>query len=472
MSWPPLKTRSSLRQTHCLLTVRPCSSPRSTVTNVAFEAWSCYEFMLSDNTTKRYLTADVGVECGDTPEYTDVLWLAWFAILLYPVGLMLFCGALLYLNRYTIGMGKSTAFSKSISFLHADFNTNYFFWELAEMFRRFVLVGVLGLDYWDPGSVIQLTLATLFCIVYLVVQVQTSPFALQSDSFVAVVVSAMLVVFFLMMLIYKYAVLLELANISAALTPHQDELYRPGTLLITIFMVAAITLVICAAAAVAAYNAYMEYLRLRRADLALKARRLRYVKTQLSVPAPRTPGDNWFHIFLSHVWGTGQDQMRIVKTRLLDMIEDLKVFLDVDDLEDISDLEGYIDRTVTMFIYCSKGYFESKNCMRELVATFKKKKPVIAVMDLDLTRGGLTKDMIQSQLSDTQTSYSKWGFPADTPSGEELFEYLFQDEPLEWNRTCDIRPRALPAHPPHPPLPLEPHHSSPPPSQVSATSKM
>ena len=34
--------------------------------------------------------------------------------------------------------------------------------------------------------------------------------------------------------------------------------------------------------------------------------------------------------------------MRIVKQRLLEMMPDLSIFLDVDDLEDISDLEGYI----------------------------------------------------------------------------------------------------------------------------------
>ena len=40
---------------------------------------------------------------------------------------------------------------------------------------------------------------------------------------------------------------------------------------------------------------------------------------------------NTFHIFLSHVWGTGQDQMRIVKQRLHEMVPSLQIFLDVDE---------------------------------------------------------------------------------------------------------------------------------------------
>ena len=53
--------------------------------------------------------------------------------------------------------------------------------------------------------------------------------------------------------------------------------------------------------------------------------------------------------------------MRVTKQRLLNMIPDLQVFLDVDDLGDISDLQGYIERSRTILVYCSQGYFASKN---------------------------------------------------------------------------------------------------------------
>ena len=34
-----------------------------------------------------------------------------------------------------------------------------------------------------------------------------------------------------------------------------------------------------------------------------------------------------FHLFLSHSWGTGQDQMRVIKQRLLEMMPNVRVFL-------------------------------------------------------------------------------------------------------------------------------------------------
>ena len=34
-----------------------------------------------------------------------------------------------------------------------------------------------------------------------------------------------------------------------------------------------------------------------------------------------------FHLFLSHIWSSGQDQMRVVKTRLLEMVPKLRIFV-------------------------------------------------------------------------------------------------------------------------------------------------
>ena len=73
-----------------------------------------------------------------------------------------------------------------------------------------------------------------------------------------------------------------------------------------------------------------------------KARRLRCADGAPVELGPPASSDG-YHFFLSHVWGTGQDQMRIVKQRLVEMLPDARVFLDVDDLEEIGDLEGNLN---------------------------------------------------------------------------------------------------------------------------------
>ena len=86
-------------------------------------------------------------------------------------------------------------------------------------------------------------------------------------------------------------------------------------------------LILCAAlvAAQAGQHArQVEYQ--RRVD---KARRLRK-RADNSEAEPPDIAKTEYHLFLSHVWDTGQDQMRIIKKVLLEMMPDLKVFLDVD----------------------------------------------------------------------------------------------------------------------------------------------
>jgi carbonic anhydrase len=42
----------------------------------------------------------------------------------------------------------------------------------------------------------------------------------------------------------------------------------------------------------------------------------------------------------------------------------VSIFLDVDDLKSIDQLEAYVDGTAVVMIFVSKGYFKSTNCAR------------------------------------------------------------------------------------------------------------
>jgi hypothetical protein len=66
----------------------------------------------------------------------------------------------------------------------------------------------------------------------------------------------------------------------------------------------------------------------------------------------------------------------------------------VDDLKEIGDLEGYIDRSSTCLVCCSRGYFASKNCIRELVCATSKDKPIATLVDPDLSRGGMSFEQV------------------------------------------------------------------------------
>ena len=92
--------------------------------------------------------------------------------------------------------------------------------------------------------------------------------------------------------------------------------------------------------------------------------------------------------FNSHIWSTGQDAVATIKRQLQRFVPDCAVFLDVDDLKDIGMLETYIEQSQVVLFFLSKGYFLSRNCVREVVATLEQAKPIVLVHEADPAKGG------------------------------------------------------------------------------------
>ena len=83
------------------------------------------------------------------------------------------------------------------------------------MSRRFFLVGIAVII--RPGSVVQLTIATLFTTIYLILQLQVSPYANVSDNFVALSASFSLHILLFSCVILKVGVLTELEEVRRRL---------------------------------------------------------------------------------------------------------------------------------------------------------------------------------------------------------------------------------------------------------------
>ena len=97
---------------------------------------------------------------------------------------------------------------------------------------------------------------------------------------------------------------------------------------------------------------YLQVLRRRQQSIAHE--RFRLVRTE-QVPvlpklrgsgsataAPGEVGVGDYHLFLSHIWASGQDQVGVIKARLSHFLVGARIFRDVDDMEDISLLEDYV----------------------------------------------------------------------------------------------------------------------------------
>ena len=416
-----------------------------TVTNVAFEGFSCLELDAGEEHASRWLQADLSVPCDleriapwavlphlRTSKYAQCVLLAWLAVLLYPIGVLVLNGVLLSRAHRAIRSGHPTPLSRSTAFLHGDYRKMFFFWELAEVSRRLLLVGLFTVGPYLKGSTMQVALATLVSMLYLVVQLVAMPYTCISDNFLALVSSLGLALFFITALLFKQATLTEVEEIAIKMSDELKHMHIVEFPALTAVLFACSLSAVIAIAVIVHAQFLEEQMRQRFEERAKLARRLRHTASGKEVVAPPI-GEDHYHVFLSHVWGTGQDQMRVIRQRLQEMVPGMRAFLDVEDLEDISDLEGYIKRSKCVVVYCSRGYFESKNCMIELRAAVKLGKHIQPLMDLEASRGGLTRDEVCNQILAADAHYAKWGF-VDGPRGAELCAKLFERQPIEWNR--------------------------------------
>jgi hypothetical protein len=99
---------------------------------------------------------------------------------------------------------------------------------------------------------------------------------------------------------------------------------------------------------------------------AVKAATLRHQNSKQALILPQYARPTRYHLFLSHVWSTGQDQVQAIKKELELLVPTIKVFLDVEDLDNIGGLETKIEESDVTLLFLTDGYFASWNVLREV----------------------------------------------------------------------------------------------------------
>ena len=264
------------------------------VSTAAHKSFACYSF----ENGAGYLVADVSIICG-SPEHDAVRQLAWVAIALYPIGNLLLVSGLLWCARAAICSRQPTKLSAAISWLWEEYTPEAFFWEPMEMGRRFILVGIFVVAPYDRGSVMQLILATTFCLVYLTLQLQASPYRRLPDNYVALGCSFCLVAFFLAATLYKYLVLLQLRQIQTAMSIELIFQYAMSPTLLTQVLLSCCLGCIAVSAAILIVQMSHDRIVQLREQRASRARRLKFKASSAEVNGSRLPPGH-FHAFLSH----------------------------------------------------------------------------------------------------------------------------------------------------------------------------
>ena len=102
------------------------------VSSRAIQALDCETF----DDTRVFLRVDYSLDCKDDAEYPRVFFLAWVAIALYPAGVPLLYLTLLLCARKAIRTEQPTALSRSLTFLHQDYELSMYWWEMVEISKK------------------------------------------------------------------------------------------------------------------------------------------------------------------------------------------------------------------------------------------------------------------------------------------------------------------------------------------------
>ena len=98
-------------------------------------------------------------------------------------------------------------------------------------------------------------------------------------------------------------------------------------------------------------------------------------------------------LLIPHAWRPSvcvllADQAAVIKRQLISMLRGVSIFLDVDDLDDVGDIEAHVQQSLLFVCFLSRGYFLSEPCLREVRLAKGKGKPILAVHEQDITKGG------------------------------------------------------------------------------------
>ena len=329
----------------------------------------------TDETEICFLQTDLSVVCerlGST-HYAprDIISAALATIVVWGGCVPLLYASLLYRARASLERRHApTQLSRSLGFLVDGYNPGYFWWELIELLRKLLLTGFLAL--LQPGSLLQLFCAIIVALVIFAIELYVRPY----DSLVKTFLS----------LLSGFSIVLTLLGtlgFELVLRESSNSLLTSGLMLGVLFTAA--LLVAVAASCVLATRLIAAA---RQPIIRLVATRQPPVVTQ---PAGRFLG------FVSHTWGTGQDQAHNITRQLQLLLPRVKLWLDVDYLDDIAKLEESVKASESVLIFLSAGYFHSANCRRELNAAVACGRPFVLVREADKSKGGASIAALETE---------------------------------------------------------------------------
>ena len=338
------------------------------VSNSIFMARNCESFITDDaeQLSRSYLVADGSIQCDtNDKEYVDLVHLSWILFACWPFLVpIVFLGFINKIHR-TVRSNRITALADACRFLWRDYEDHVLFWDVVDMVRKLFLTGFIMFVDPEEGSsrAFRLIIATLVSSVYMCILAYARPYKRQNDLNLALVSNVILICLFSLGIVIKLCDKDdELCNKTIGLSVDSSNATHIAVALTASMVITTI---------------------LSFATVTINTKNAPTIRLSTSGYGPNLEmeANIEHHAFFSHVWKSGQGKTHAIVQKLRLYIPGIKLWLDVDDLEDISALESSVANCLMVIIFYSEGYFESKNCRRELYAAVEQNKPILVLHD-------------------------------------------------------------------------------------------
>ena len=180
------------------------TAPRSypSTCKLVFDAFSCRDI----SSTISVLRADTRIDCN-SPAYTPIWYEAAVMVVVFIVGVPLYWLHSLHKHRADIQAvgedGEASVAAQQFSFLVGAYKPEYYMWEVAEMWRKVILTGLVSLV--DPGSMVQIMVAASLSLGFAMTHSRCYPFKTMQANFLKLTADTALVLDFLITAVMRNA---------------------------------------------------------------------------------------------------------------------------------------------------------------------------------------------------------------------------------------------------------------------------
>jgi hypothetical protein len=127
------------------------------------------------------------------------------------------------------------------------------------------------------------------------------------------------------------------------------------------------------------------------------------------------------------------------------LLPGIKIWLDVDHLEDLGKLEEAVADAAVFIIFLLKGYFCSVNCRRELYAAFASNRPIVVIREVDEDKGGATIEVSKMECRTSCIEENPDEYPTFLGPEEAVRRVFGHEDPVVWVRPTDFQVISLKA---------------------------